>query len=65
MHVLKDLCHSLNKTVVVVTHDSRILPIADRVLKLADGRIASNPPPGNPPSSQSGPYPAPPIRRSA
>lgn len=41
MRVLKDLCRELGKTVVVVTHDSRIYSLADRILKLADGRIVS------------------------
>jgi putative ABC transport system ATP-binding protein len=40
MRLLKQLCQSLNKTVVVVTHDSRIFPTADRILKLSDGSIA-------------------------
>lgn len=39
MRVLKDLCHALGKTVIVVTHDSRIYSMADRMLKLADGRV--------------------------
>jgi putative ABC transport system ATP-binding protein len=39
MRVLKDLCRELKKTVIVVTHDSRIFSLADRILKLADGRI--------------------------
>ena len=39
MRVLKELCRELGKTVVVVTHDSRIYPLADRVLSLGDGRI--------------------------
>ncbi|MGE5193106.1 MAG: ABC transporter ATP-binding protein [Deltaproteobacteria bacterium] len=65
MQVLKDLCHSLQKTVVVVTHDSRILPIADRILKLADGRIVADQPPGNPPGAGGGPLHAAPIHRSA
>jgi len=39
MRALKELCRSLHKTVIVVTHDSRIFPMADRILKLADGRI--------------------------
>ena len=41
MRVLKELCQSLGKTVIVVTHDSRIFHLADRILKLVDGRIAS------------------------
>lgn len=39
MTILKNLCRELNKTVVVVTHDSRIFPLADRILELSDGRI--------------------------
>jgi len=39
MSVLKTLCRNLGKTVVVVTHDSRIYSMADRILQLADGRI--------------------------
>jgi putative ABC transport system ATP-binding protein len=65
MQVLKDLCHSLNKTAVIVTHDSRILPVADRILKLADGRIVPDQPPENPPGSRAGPFPPAPLRRSA
>lgn len=41
MRALKELCRTLNKTVVVVTHDSRIFPMADRILRLVDGRIHS------------------------
>jgi putative ABC transport system ATP-binding protein len=39
MRILKDLCARLGKTVVVVTHDSRIFSLADRILTLIDGRI--------------------------
>jgi putative ABC transport system ATP-binding protein len=41
MRVLKDLCQSLQKTVIVVTHDSRIFGLADRVLKLIDGAMVA------------------------
>lgn len=41
MRLLKDLCQQMGKTVVVVTHDSRIFPMADRILSLAEGRIES------------------------
>jgi putative ABC transport system ATP-binding protein len=43
MQLLKSLCAELNKTVVVVTHDNRIYPLADRILTLVDGRIVSPP----------------------
>ena len=39
MRVLKQLCRDLGKTVLVVTHDNRIFPQADRILTMADGRI--------------------------
>jgi putative ABC transport system ATP-binding protein len=41
MRILKDLCGQLGKTIVVVTHDNRIYPFADRMLTLVDGRIAA------------------------
>lgn len=41
MQVLKDLCRSLGKTVIVVTHDSRIFPMADRILHLSRGRLSN------------------------
>ncbi|HTI50555.1 MAG TPA: ABC transporter ATP-binding protein [Planctomycetaceae bacterium] len=42
MRVLKELCQALQKTVIVVTHDSRIFSMADRILKLADGQIVGS-----------------------
>jgi putative ABC transport system ATP-binding protein len=39
MQLLKQLCRELGKTAIVVTHDSRIYPLADRILRLADGQI--------------------------
>jgi putative ABC transport system ATP-binding protein len=65
MQVLKELCQSLHKTVVVVTHDARILPIADRILKLADGRIVADEPPEQPPGRDAGNLPEPQYRRTA
>ncbi|MGQ0634153.1 MAG: ABC transporter ATP-binding protein [Planctomycetaceae bacterium] len=41
MQLLRQLCSDLQKTVVVVTHDNRIFSLADRILKLADGRIVA------------------------
>ncbi len=41
MCVLKELCQSLHKTVLVVTHDSRIFRLADRIVKLVDGCIVA------------------------
>ncbi|HZS82721.1 MAG TPA: ABC transporter ATP-binding protein [Stellaceae bacterium] len=39
MMLFADLAHRLHRGVVVVTHDSRILDLADRVVTLEDGRI--------------------------
>jgi putative ABC transport system ATP-binding protein len=44
MRLLKDLCAGLGKTVVVVTHDHRILPLADRIVTLSDGSVVSGEP---------------------
>jgi putative ABC transport system ATP-binding protein len=41
MNLLKELTQNLGKTVIVVTHDPRILPMADRVLSLEDGQIVA------------------------
>jgi putative ABC transport system ATP-binding protein len=41
MQTIKRLCRELGKTAIVVTHDSRIFPQADRILTLVDGRIQS------------------------
>ena len=38
---LKELCQQEGSTVLLVTHDSRILDIADRIVNMIDGRIAS------------------------
>lgn len=38
---LKELCQQDGSTVLLVTHDSRILDIADRIVNMIDGRIAS------------------------
>lgn len=45
MRMLKDLCGRLGKTMIVVTHDARILPLADRIVTLSDGGLADEDPP--------------------
>lgn len=42
--VLRDLAHELGTAVVVVSHDPRMLPFADRVLTLEDGIITADRP---------------------
>jgi len=41
MALLVELCRERGVTVVVVTHDERILPLADRVVRIEDGHIVS------------------------
>ena len=41
MKILKDVSTSLGTTVIVVTHDHRILSFADRIASLEDGQITS------------------------
>jgi putative ABC transport system ATP-binding protein len=39
VHMLREAAHERGATVLVVTHDARLLPYADRVFHLADGRL--------------------------
>lgn len=39
MTVLRDLVQSANKTLIIVTHDNRILEFADRIARMDDGKI--------------------------
>ena len=41
IQLLKNLAHSKNKTVIVVTHDEGIVEIADEKYILEDGKITS------------------------
>jgi putative ABC transport system ATP-binding protein len=40
--LLADIARDSERIVVVVTHDPRILPIAQRIIRLEDGRIAGD-----------------------
>jgi putative ABC transport system ATP-binding protein len=42
MEMMSDLAHKRQRAVVIVTHDSRVLNFADRIVKIEDGSIASN-----------------------
>ncbi len=39
MELLRKLAHEQNVAVVVVTHDERMLPLFDRILRVEDGRV--------------------------
>ena len=36
---MKSLAHAQNTTIILVTHDNRILDVADRILNMEDGRL--------------------------
>ncbi len=40
--LLASAAHDLEKTVVIVTHDDRLIPFADRVVALVDGRVVTD-----------------------
>ena len=48
MHTLEALAKERGKTVVAVTHDHRIVDVADRVLWLEDGVLSDQPPAAEP-----------------
>jgi putative ABC transport system ATP-binding protein len=41
INLLKELAQTEKSTILLVTHDSRILDVADRIVNMVDGRIAS------------------------
>jgi putative ABC transport system ATP-binding protein len=52
MEMMSELAHKRDRAVVIVTHDSRVLSFADRIVKIEDGAIAGTD------SSQLEPVPA-------
>jgi putative ABC transport system ATP-binding protein len=45
MEMMSELAHKRGRAVVIVTHDSRVLSFADRIVKIEDGAIATAPEP--------------------
>ena len=41
MEMMSDLAHKRGRAVVIVTHDSRVLSFADRIVRIEDGAIAN------------------------
>lgn len=41
LKLLQDCCRTMNKTVVIVTHNSALTPMADRVIRVHSGTVAS------------------------
>jgi putative ABC transport system ATP-binding protein len=44
MRLLADAARERGQAVLVVTHDPRIVPVADRVIHIEDGLLVDNPP---------------------
>jgi putative ABC transport system ATP-binding protein len=42
VQLLRELATRQNKTIILVTHDNRILDVADRIVNMVDGRIKSD-----------------------
>jgi putative ABC transport system ATP-binding protein len=45
MEMMSDLAHKRERAVVIVTHDSRVLRFADRIVRIEDGAVAPAPEP--------------------
>ena len=43
MEMIAELAHKRGRAVVIVTHDSRVVTYADRIVRIEDGAIAGNP----------------------
>ena len=50
MGYLRGLREEQGATVVVVTHDESYIEPGDKILRLLDGRVVSDPQPGNSPA---------------
>ncbi len=48
LKLLQDCCRTMNKTVVVVTHNLALCPMADRVIHIHSGKVSSMEINGNP-----------------
>jgi putative ABC transport system ATP-binding protein len=46
MTVLAEIAKDPARALFIVTHDPRIMPFADRILRIEDGRIVSDQPGG-------------------
>ena len=42
VHLLRELANNHGTTVMIVTHDSRIISVADRIVNMVDGQIVSD-----------------------
>lgn len=42
LKILQDMCRTTNKTVIIITHNQALTSIADRIIKVKNGKILSN-----------------------
>ena len=42
LKLLQDMCRNENKTVVLITHNQAITPMADRVIRMKSGKVVEN-----------------------
>ena len=40
LKLLQDTCHNMNMTVIVITHNSAIAPMADRIIEIKNGLVS-------------------------
>lgn len=41
MKLLQDMCRNRGMTVIVITHNSALTPMADRVIRIKNGKVSS------------------------
>ena len=41
LKLLQDMCREKGMTVIVITHNSALAPMADRVIKIKNGKVSS------------------------
>ncbi|MDQ9825766.1 ABC transporter ATP-binding protein, partial [Acinetobacter sp. 163] len=41
LKLLQDMCREKGMTVIVITHNSALTPMADRVIKIKNGKVSS------------------------
>lgn len=41
LKLLQDMCREKNMTVIVITHNQAIAPMADRIIRIKNGKVSS------------------------
>lgn len=42
MELLKKICRQYQQTMLVVTHDKKVAAMADRIIRMKDGRVVED-----------------------